>query len=261
MSGDAPGAWGHRGSREPPDHSQRGTPDLSAHSVPGGAGAAAAAAAARGLGVGGLGLWRQQTGGDPGVGGTRHPGGTGPRRGPRRRGRLGRRRGPSARRHAPASALARPLARLRPGSGTHLASSSSGVSGHLAAKCAVTALGAAAAAAGLAPRRASPSRATQRRGSRSSFEARARAMARTGKRGPPRYSRRPPVRPAHFRSASRSPLPGRSPACACVVAGVRGLGVGSPRPPTPELGSVRGGLGVLGLKPGTLTASAAPEHP
>lgn len=80
--------------------------------------------------------------------------------------------------------------------GTHLASSSSGVSGHLAAKCAVTALDAAADGA---PRRASHSATERRSSSRGAFAAPARAMARRGEREPPRHSARLPVR--------RRPLP------------------------------------------------------
>lgn len=95
--------------------------------------------------------------------------------------------GPSARRHSPAAALAWPA--------THLASSSSGVSGHFAAKCAVTDLDAVAV---LAPSRASHS-ATERRSSRGALADAARAIARCGKREAPRFGPLLPV--------PRRPLP------------------------------------------------------
>lgn len=90
--------------------------------------------------------------------------------------------------------LPRPGAGPRP-QGTHLASSSSGVSGHFAAKCAITALDAVAV---LEPSRASHS-AAERRSSRSPFASPARAIVRRGKREQPQISPLLPVR--------RVPLP------------------------------------------------------
>lgn len=84
---------------------------------------------------------------------------------------------------------ATPRPRRSPGLGTHLASSSSGVSGHFAVKWAVTALDAVAV---LAPSRVSHS-ATERRSSLSPFVALACTMARRGKREKPRYGLLHPV--------------------------------------------------------------------
>lgn len=127
-------------------------------------------------------------------------------------------RGPSARRHSPAAALAWPA--------THLASSSRGVSGHFAAKCAVTALDAVAV---LAPSRASHS-ATERRSSRSTFADPARAIARRGKRETPRCGPLLPVLlPPTSGGGSCSPLLGGSWARACVAGEVQGRNGGSPR--------------------------------
>lgn len=107
----------------------------------------------------------------------------------------------------------------------------------MAVKCAVTALD---AAAGLAPRRASHS-ATERRSSPS--ETLARAMARPGKREPPRYNPRLLVR--------RAPLPVGGAAVRYSAghhrahawpARPRGLGAGRPRGPMPKLGRVPSGV-------------------
>lgn len=134
--------------------------------------------------------------------------------------------GPSARRHSPAAALA------PPGLGTHLASSSSGVSGHLAAKWAVTALDAVAVRA---PSRASHS-ATERRSSRSRspFAALARAMARHAegsarRDATPRHATVGSSRcsAAHFRWGELQTVTPRSRACACVPSEVQGRNAGS----------------------------------
>lgn len=131
--------------------------------------------------------------------------------------------------------------------GTHLASSSSGVSGHLAAKCAVTALDAAADGA---PKRASHSATERRSSGHGAFAAPARAMARRGEREPPRHSARLPVRrrPLPVGGAAGRYSAGQGRAHAWPQRS-RGLGAGSPRGPTPQLRSVRrGASGVLGSK-------------
>lgn len=134
--------------------------------------------------------------------------------------------GSSARRHSPAAALA------PPGLGTHLASSSSGVSGHLAAKWAVTALDAVAVRA---PSRASHS-ATERRSSRSRspFAALARAMARHAegsarRDATPRHATVGSSRcsAAHFRWGELQTVTPRPRACACVPSEVQGRDTGS----------------------------------